>query len=146
MSQRPLKGTCLCRVAPPAELILLAQAAVLAFQQRPYSFLTGNCHSFVAHAMNAALYDGSRRWNAVWLTLGMLRRGSHVGLLGFAKTWAPFACIMTLGLYFLGRLFFLSWLALFALSSGWFIAHSLLSHNSGDQAPAPSTLHTAYTI
>ena len=119
---------------------------MLVFQQRPYSFLTGNCHSFVAHVLNAAAFEGSRGWNAVSLTLGMLRHGRPVGAVGFAKQWGPFVCVMTLGLYFAGWLFLLAWLACFVISSGWFVVHSRMSRNSGSQAPAPSTLHSAYSV
>lgn len=116
------------------------------FQQRAYSFLTSNCHSFVAHALNAAAYDGSTGWNAVNLTLCMLRRGRAVGLAGFAKQWGPFAIVMALGLYALGWLFLWIWLACFALAAGWFVGHARLSKSSGEQDPAPGTLHNAYSV
>lgn len=123
------------------------QAAVLVFQQRSYSFLTGNCHSFVAHAMNAFAYDGSERWNAVSLTLAMLRRGSVVSLAGLAKQWLPWTVLMAAGLYFLGKVFLLSWLCSLVLSCGWFIGHSLLSKDTGAQPIVPTSgLHTAYSV
>ena len=122
------------------------QAAVLVFQQRPYSFLTGNCHSFVAHVLNAVAFDGSERWNAVGLTLRMLRRGQTVGWAGFARQWGPFAVIATLGTYFTGWLFLAFWLACFAVSSGWFVGHSLLSRSDGSQPEVPQSLHPAYTV
>ena len=124
------------------------QAAVLVFQQRTYNFLTGNCHSFVAHFLNAAAFDGSQGWNAVWLTLRMLRQGRSVSLGSFAKTWVPFAVVAALGSYFGGWLFWVCWIGLFLLTSGWFIGHSFLSHtgNKGEQAPVPHRLDTAYSV
>ena len=124
------------------------QGAVLVFQQRPYSFLTGNCHSFVAHTLNAAAFEGSRSWSAVSLTQCMLWRGRSVSFAGFAKQWVPFALIMGLGWYFLGVLFLVGWLACALVVAGWFVGYGCFCREGSDVAELPhsSGLHQAYSV
>ena len=121
---------------------------MLVFQQRQYNFLTSNCHSFVAHTLNAAFFDGSNQWSAVSLTLSMLWRGRSVGITGLLKQWLPFVLATGLGFLLLGWLFVLGWACFFVLAAAWFIVFGYFKKEGSEvaQLPHSSGLRQAYSV
>ncbi|KAG8098605.1 hypothetical protein GUJ93_ZPchr0013g34405 [Zizania palustris] len=67
------------------------------FQHRSYSLLTCNCHSFVANNLNRLFYSGHDKWNVVNLAAVMFLRGRWVSAASVAKTFLPFALVLTIG-------------------------------------------------
>ncbi len=45
---------------------------------RMHNLFCDNCHSHVARALNIMKYDGSSRWNMIWLCFRMLFCGKFV--------------------------------------------------------------------
>ena len=85
------------------------------YQQRTYSVVSQNCHHFVISFLNRVGYNGRTDWTVPGLCVVMLRHGSHTGLAGFLKSWAPFLAVVLLGTWLMGLRFVLVWLAGLAL-------------------------------
>jgi hypothetical protein len=66
------------------------------YKSRMHNICCDNCHSHCAYALNTMNYQGSKKWNMVWLAWLMVLHGKYVSFGGFLKTWAPFVIILTL--------------------------------------------------
>ncbi|KAG8098580.1 hypothetical protein GUJ93_ZPchr0013g34881 [Zizania palustris] len=91
------------------------------FQHRSYSLLTCNCHSFVANNLNRLFYSGHDKWNVVNLAAVMFLRGRWVSAASVAKTFLPFALVLTIGTLLGGTAFLIGLLAFAAAMTGWFL-------------------------
>jgi hypothetical protein len=103
------------------------------YAHKTYSFLSDNCHAFVASFLNSVRY-GEVRWDAVRLAATVFVAGRYVdGVRGFARTWAPFALVATAG-WWLGKVFLLIWVALGGALVGWFVLYtSCIMQNHGSR-------------
>ncbi|XP_068151553.1 transmembrane protein 222 isoform X1 [Drosophila tropicalis] len=81
----------------------VSKASVL-YGTRTHNIFCDNCHSHVATALINMRYKDSSSWNMVILCFWIFFCGRYVGILGFIKTWLPFAILVTicvlLGVYF----------------------------------------------
>lgn len=81
----------------------------------------------MAHFLNSIRYE-QRQWGPVQLAAAVFVRGQYGGAADRARTWLPFAAVMSAGLFWGGRGFLLTWALLAAASTAWFLAYSALSN------------------
>lgn len=96
------------------------------FQHRSYNLFTCNCHSFVANFLNKIAYQGFINWNIVTIVLLILQKGQWVGKMAIARSFAPFAVVMCLGLFLVGWPFLIGWAIFNVLLVGWFLLGTYL--------------------
>jgi len=91
------------------------------YNHRQYSFLTDNCHSFVAYFLNSVRYGDTTKWGPVRLAVLCAWQGRFIDLKGAARTLLPSAATLLLGFHFLGQTAFLTgWCIGLAAIVVWF--------------------------
>ncbi|EPS58171.1 hypothetical protein M569_16644, partial [Genlisea aurea] len=92
------------------------------FEGKSYNLFTCNCHSFVANFMNRVCYAGSADWNVISVAALVLLGGRWVDApSSAARSFAPFAAAVCLGVYVAGWPFLVGLLSFSFLLLGWFV-------------------------